>query len=78
MRIGRPVPNLISLNFSFDIWMAESEFGVNNKSTDSSYLVTIVLAGTGVMVWVLREHYLNSTVYLIIASGHVHPFMTTM
>ncbi len=58
---------------------------------DPSCLVSAVQAGAGggVMVWgifswhtlgplVTIEHRLNTTDYLSIVAGHVHPFMTTV
>ncbi len=65
------------------IWLKEHE------SMDLFCLVSMVQAGGGVMVWgvfswhtlgplVPIEHRLNTTAYLSIVAGHVHPFMTTV
>ncbi len=65
------------------IWLKEHE------SMDLSFLVSMVQAGGGVMVWgifywhtlgplVPIEHCLNATAYLSIVADHVHHFMTTV
>ncbi len=55
---------------------------------DPSCLVSMVQAGGGAMMWGIFswhtfgtlsiEHRLNTTAYLRIVAGHVHPFMTTV
>ncbi len=65
------------------IWLKEHE------SMDLSFLVSMVQAGGGVMVWgifywhtlgplVPIEHCLNATAYLSIVADHVNHFMTTV
>lgn len=60
-----------------------------HESMDQSYLVSMVQADGGVMVWEMFswhtlgllipiDHQLNVTTYLIIVADHVHPFMTTV
>ncbi len=53
------------------IWRKEHE------SMDPSCLVSTVQAGGGTHL-VPIEHRLNTTAYLSIVAGHVHPFMTTV
>ena len=85
------MPGLTSLDFSCNIQMVGSEFGVNNmQSMDPSCLVSTVQAGGGgVMVWGIYsrhtlspllpiEHRLNAASYLSIVTDHVHPYMTTV
>ena len=76
----------MSLNFSCDIQMVRSEFGINNLKAwiHPALYQQFRQSVWGIFSWhtlgplVPIDHHLNPTAYLSIVGDHVLPFMTTV
>ncbi len=89
-KIGKTLPDLMSLDFCCDIQIVGSEFGVKNMKAwihpalSQQIRLAVVCNGVGDIFLahfgplVPIEHRLNATAYLSIVADHVHPFITTV